>query len=352
MIPGNPIHVIEMYGELWCCTVALGERPTDRNDDMHIRNTSIKIAGVGTALPPTRVSNGEIISTQLKSSDEWVRKNLGIIERRISQNASDSTNALAVTAAADAIRQAGIGTSEIGGIIVATATPDQLAPSTACSIQGALGIRNQSFAFDVNAVCTGFIYGLSLAVSLLESSSVDNVLVVGVDVFSRVTDWRDRSCVFFGDGAGAIVVQRVEPGTSFFASSIYADGVGVDGFKIPGDSRKFEMDAHAVYDHATTALPDAIKQLLSSLNIDLSAIDHIVPHQPSIKVLNRLADVLGVPHERVLKNMALRGNTAAATVPLLLGERVSDGTIKPGDLILMAAVGSGWTWGVCVYEWQ
>jgi 3-oxoacyl-[acyl-carrier-protein] synthase-3 len=317
---------------------------------MILKSDCVKIAGVGSAVPLNIVPNSDLVD-HINSTDVWIEENLGIQERRISNGADESSSKLGAAAAHRAILEAGISIGDVGGIIVSTATPDQKAPSTACLIQNLLGISNESFAFDVSAVCSGFVYGLTIAAGLIEASDVDNIVVIGVDTFSTITNWEHRSSPFFGDGAGAVVMQRCAKGKSEFSSIIRADGSGHKGFFVGPNDIHYTMNQRAVFDTATKVLPEVIFDLLEANDKSIDEIQYIVPHQPSIRVLNKLAEALNISEELVLKNMNKYANTAGASIPLLLSENVESGKIQDGDLILLAGVGSGWTWGAVLYRW-
>ena len=316
-----------------------------------LRSKQISIAGVGSAVPRTAVTNDEIIAG-LETSDSWIKTNLGIHERRICRDENETSSKLGALAAMRALDFAVVHPNDVQGIIVATATPDQKAPSTACLIQNILKISNECFAFDVQAVCSGFIYGLTVASSLIESTGATNILVIGVDTFSKITNWEDRSSPFFGDGAGAVLLQRTSSSDAEFASIIRADGSGHEGFFVAPKANHYTMNPRSVYEAATRVLPNVINELLEISNKQVSDVDFIVPHQPSIRVLNKMAEVLGISSSKVLKNMDKYANTAGASIPILLAENVINGTIGKGDLIVMAGVGSGWTWGAALYRWQ
>jgi 3-oxoacyl-[acyl-carrier-protein] synthase-3 len=310
----------------------------------------VRIAGTGSAVPSTRVSNSELVEG-LATTDTWIRENLGIHERRIARFENESTSGLAGQAALRAITAAGLSPNDVGGLIVATATPDQKAPSTACLVQDDLGIRNGSFAFDVNAVCSGFLYAVGVAASMIDADAADNIVVVGADTFSTITDWTDRACVFFGDGAGAVVLQREARGDGLLALTLHADGRGREGFFVPTDGSCFSMDPHAVFETGTSVLPEAIRTVLALADKKLNNIGCVIPHQPSQRVLDETAHQLGIPPARILRNMDRYANTAGGTIPLLLDEVVQSGKLAEGDEFLMAAVGSGWTWGAAVARW-
>lgn len=317
---------------------------------MYQVNSCIRIAGTGSCAPERIISNEEL-ALRVGTQAAWVVENLGIRERRVVEG-NQLTSDLGVIAARRALDAAGLSPDDLDVIIVATATPDRSSPSTACIVQHKLGVTNCCPAFDLNAVCSGFLYAMSVGSQFIQSGIYRNVLVVGADTFSRITDWDRRDCVFFGDGAGAVILQRTESSDGFFCFELFADGRGQDHFTVfPGDEA-FTMNGKAVYEMATTALPRTLQDLLSKHGLGVLDISHLVPHQPSIRVLHRTAEVLGLPVERVRMNMDRYGNTAGATIPILLDETVRGGLIRPGDLVAFAAVGSGWTWGAALYRWQ
>jgi 3-oxoacyl-[acyl-carrier-protein] synthase-3 len=316
-----------------------------------LKSNRVRIVGVGSAVPRTVVSNTEIIS-HLQTSDLWIKTNLGIHERRICRFEDETSSQLGAKAAIRALEYAGVDPKEVQGIIVATATPEQKAPSTACLIQNILGITNGCFAFDIQAVCSGFIYGLTVAAGLIKSTGVTNILLIGVDTFSKITDWDDRSSPFFGDGAGAVLIRHDSNEEGEFTAIIKADGSGHEGFFVAPNDTHYTMNPHAVYEAATRVLPGVIKELLDRSGKKIDDVKYIVPHQPSIRVLDKMAESIDVSKDMVLKNMDRFANTAGASIPLLLAENVVNGTINNGDLILMAGVGSGWTWGAALYRWK
>jgi len=236
-------------------------------------------------------------------------------------------------------------------IIVATSTPDRKAPSSACIAQAKMGITNCCAAFDVSAVCSGFLYGVTIAGQFIQNGTYENALVIGADTFSKVTDWKHRNCVFFGDGAGAVVLKRSDRENGLFASVLGAEGEGIDHFTIfPGDPY-FTMNGKAVYEKATTALPECIRQILCLNRLGLEEVSMIIPHQASARVLKRTAEALNAPYSQMQTNLELFANTAGASVPLVLDQVNRRGLIHDGDLLLFAAIGAGWTWGASLYRW-
>lgn len=325
-----------------------------------VRN--VKIIGTGSFVPETIYTN-EYLETILPTSSDWIFKNLGIKERRITSE-HEATSDLAWKAGLKAIENAGLTKDDIELIIVATATPDRLAPSTACIVQEKLQAYN-AVAFDISAVCSGFLFGMSVASQYIASGVYDNVLVIGADTFSKITDWTKRDAVFFGDGAGAAVISHSNVNGGFLAYRLYSDGRGKDNFTIPGGGSEFpanlktieekkhffKMNGKAVYETATEVLPKAINQVLKDTGLTIDDIDLMVPHQPSIKILQKTAEIIGLPFEKVMTNMDKYANTSGGTLPILLDELTRDGKIRKGNIILFVAVGSGWTYGASIIKW-
>lgn len=325
-----------------------------------VRN--VKIIGTGSYVPETVYTN-EYLETILPTTSKWIFENLGIKERRIAAE-QEATSDLAWKAGIKAIEHAGLSKDDIDLIIVATATPDRLAPSTACIVQDKLQAYN-AVAFDISAVCSGFLFGMSVASQYIASGVYDNVLVIGADSFSKIIDWSRRDAVFFGDGAGAAVISHSNVNGGFLACRLYSDGRGKDHFTIPGGGSEnpathktvdekmhyFQMNGKAVFDTATVVLPKAINQVLADTGLSIEDIDLMIPHQPSIKILQKTAELIGLPFEKVMTNMDKYANTSGGTLPILLDEVNRAGKIKEGNIILFAAVGSGWTYGASIIKW-
>lgn len=275
-----------------------------------------------------------------------------------------ATSDLAAEAARRALAGAGISAEQIDLIIVATATPDRLSPSTACIVQDKIEAFNAA-AFDVAAVCSGFLYGMSVASQFIAANVYDRVLLIGADTFSRITDWEDRSCVFFGDGAGAAVLTHCRDGEGLLAVDLYADGRGKWNFTVPAGgselpasaqtvlskSHTFVMNGKAVFDTATTVLPLAIQRVLDRCNLTIEDVDLLIPHQPSINILKVTAEKIGLPFHKVMTNMDQVANTAGASVAILLDKANRSGRLHDGAIVTLAAVGSGWTWAAAVMRW-
>jgi 3-oxoacyl-[acyl-carrier-protein] synthase-3 len=313
------------------------------------------IAGTGSALPVRRVSNAELAET-VDTSDEWIVERTGIKFRHIA-GPDETTGTLGADAARAALAAAGKQASEIDLIVLATATPDQTFPATATKIQAMLGI-DDCVAFDVGAVCSGFLYALQVADSLIKTGAASCALVIGAETFSRILDWEDRAtCVLFGDGAGAVVLEArdvAEDGPGILTSTLHADGryndlLYVDGGpSTTGTVGKVRMKGREVFRHAVTNLANVMDESLATLGLASSDIDWVVPHQANARILDATARKLGLDPARVVVTVDRHANTSAASVPLALDTAVRDGRIKPGQLIVLEAMGGGFTWGAAV----
>ena len=323
---------------------------------------NVKIIATGSYTPEHILSNIELES-RVNTSSEWIFDNLGILERRVASS-TECTSDLARIACERAIAKSNIDKNTIELIIVATATPDRLAPSTATILQDKLGLYNAA-AFDIAAVCSGFLFAMSVANQYISCGTYKTILVVGADTFSKITDWEKRDSVFFGDGAGAAILSVRESNGGFNGFRLYSDGRGKDNFTIPAGGSEFpastttienkqhyfKMNGRAVYDTATHVLPIAINQVLVDSNMNIDQIKLMIPHQPSIRILQQTAKKINLPWEKVMTNMDKYANTSGATIPILLDEVYSTGKINDGDIILFAAVGSGWTYGAAIFTW-
>lgn len=310
------------------------------------------VAGVGSALPKRRVTNAELAQT-VDTSDEWIVERTGIRSRYVAGE-GETTATLARDAALNALEHAGLEASDIGLIVLATATPDQTFPSSATKVQAMLGI-NDCVAFDVHAVCTGFLYALSVAESMLRSGMAKKALVIGAETFSRILDWEDRStCVLFGDGAGALVLSAEEGERGILATRLHADGrhndmLFVDGGpSTTGTVGKLRMKGREVFRHAVINLADVLSEVLSAAGLSADDVDWVVPHQANSRILDATAKKLGLPPEKVVVTVDQHANTSAASVPLAFDVAVKDGRIQRGDLVVLEAMGGGFTWGAAV----
>ena len=313
------------------------------------------ILGTGSALPARRVSNAELAET-VDTSDEWIVERTGIRARYIAGE-GETTATLAADAARNALNAAGLDASSIDLIVLATATPDQTFPSSATKVQAMLGI-NDCVAFDVAAVCSGFLYALSVAESMIRAGSARTALVIGSETFSRILDWEDRgTCVLFGDGAGAIVLSGVEDGRGVLAARLHADGrhnqlLYVDGGpSTTGTVGKVRMEGPAVFKHAVTNLASVLTETLDAAGLAAADVDWVVPHQANARILDATARKLGLDPAKVVVTVDQHANTSAASVPLALDVAARDGRIKPGDLVVLEAMGGGFTWGAAAIRW-
>ena len=315
------------------------------------------IVGTGSALPVRRVSNAELAET-VDTSDEWIVERSGIRFRHIAGE-GETTSSLAVTAARAALEAAAMSATDIDLIVVATATPDQTFPATATLVQAQLGI-DDCVAFDVAAVCSGFLYAVSIVESMIRAGSATNALVIGSETFSRILDWEDRAtCVLFGDGAGAVVMRAVDEsdGRGVLSARLHADGrhnqlLYVDGGpSTTGTVGKVRMKGREVFRHAVTNLAAVMGEALDAAGVALNAVDWVVPHQANARILDATARKLGLAPEKVIVTVADHANTSAASVPLALDTAVRDGRIKRGDIVVLEAMGGGFTWGAAVVRW-
>lgn len=326
-----------------------------------IRN--VKILGTGSYVPE-QVYTNKYLETIIPTNDEWIQNNLGIKERHI-VSTNQTTSDLAAQAGLNAIYDANLSVDDIDLIIVATATPDRKAPSTAAIVQHKIKAFN-SAAFDIAAVCSGFLFAMSIGTQYIASGVYNNILVIGADTFSRIVDWTRRDAVFFGDGSGAVVLTSANVMEGFLAYRLYTDSSqNYLGFTVPAGGSEipitkevleqrlqyFQMDGKAVFNSATQALPKAIFQVLDDTGLSVSDINLMIPHQPSIKILKKTAELIGLPFEKVMTNMDKYANTSSGTIPILLDEVNKAGKIHKGDNILFAAVGSGWTYGASIIKW-
>lgn len=312
------------------------------------------LAGTGSALPRTRVSNAEL-ATRVDTSDEWIVERTGIRFRHIAEP-DETTATLGAAAAQQALAAAGLEPSDVGLIIVATATPDNTFPASATKVQALLGAPD-CIAFDVAAVCSGFLYAVSVADSMLRTGAAKHALVIGSETFSRILDWEDRTtCVLFGDGAGAVVLSAadVDDDRGILATRLHAEGkysgmLYVDGGpSTTGTVGHVRMQGREVFRHAVTNLASVLGEVMADVGLSPEQIDWIVPHQANKRIIDATAKKLGLPAERVVLTVDQHANTSAASVPLALDLAVRDGRIKRGDLVVLEAMGGGFTWGAAV----
>ncbi|APZ98578.1 3-oxoacyl-ACP synthase [Sphingopyxis sp. QXT-31] len=312
------------------------------------------LAGTGSALPRTRVSNAEL-AERVDTSDEWIVERTGIRFRHIAEP-DETTATLGADAAKQALAAAGLEPADIGLIIVATATPDNTFPASATKVQAILGAPD-CIAFDVAAVCSGFLYAVSVADSMLRTGAAKHALVIGSETFSRILDWEDRTtCVLFGDGAGAVVLSAkdVDDDQGILATRLHAEGKYCDmlyvdgGPSTTGTVGHVRMHGREVFRHAVTNLASVLGEVMADVGLSADQIDWVVPHQANKRIIDATAKKLGLPAERVVLTVDQHANTSAASVPLALDLAVRDGRIKRGDLVVLEAMGGGFTWGAAV----
>jgi 3-oxoacyl-[acyl-carrier-protein] synthase-3 len=311
-------------------------------------------------LPAREVTNAELART-IDTSDEWIVQRTGISTRHIAA-ADEKTSDLALAAARKALAAAGVEGSDLDLIVLATTTPDQTFPATAVRVQAALGMTRGA-AFDIQAVCSGFVYALAMADNMIRLGQVGTALVIGAETFSRLLDWTDRgTCVLFGDGAGAVVLRAVEGGgttddpgilsTHLHSDGRYEDKLYVDGGpSSTGTVGHVRMEGREVFKHAVTNLAEVVDEALAANGLVATDIDWLVPHQANKRIIDATARKLDLPIEKVVLTVHKHANTSAASIPLALAEAVSDGRIQPGNLVLLEAMGGGLTWGAALVRW-
>ncbi len=330
--------------------------------------TASVIAGIGSYVPDKVLTNADL-ERMVDTSDEWITARTGIRERRIAAD-DQATSDLALAAAKAALADAGIDAADLDLVLVATATPDMFFPATACLVQHRLGAVNAA-AFDLSAACSGFIYGIHTADSFIRTGTYKNVLLIGAETMSRVTDWSDRAtCVLFGDGAGAVVLKAAEgdPKTGdagVIVSRIFSDGAAWDYICVPGGGSRIppstelldsgdqflKMRGNETFKVAVRNMERAAREVLDEAGFKPGDLALVVPHQANIRILNAVGERLGLSEDQLMLNLDVYGNTSAASVPLALDEAARDGRVKSGDLVLLLAFGSGLTWGSALIRW-
>ena len=317
-----------------------------------------RVAGTGSYLPARVLTNDDLARRGVDTSDEWVGTRTGIRQRHIAADGEMASD-LALVASRNALDAAGLEPADVDLLIVATTTPDMIFPSTACILQEKLGVHGCP-AFDVQAVCSGFVYALAIADGMNKSGTARNALIVGAEVYSRILDWNDRkTCVLFGDGAGAVVlVPSGEPG--ILATKLHADGSHRGILCVPGSVQNgvvvgtpfVHMDGQAVFKFAVRVLAESADEALAAASLPRSEIDWLIPHQANLRIMDATAKRLEIPPEKVVVTVDRHANTSAASVPLALDEAVRDGRIRPGHHVMMLGVGGGFTWGAALVRWS
>lgn len=318
------------------------------------------VLGVGSYLPRQVLTNDDL-ARKVDTSDRWIVQRTGIHERHIAEK-DELTSDLALHAAKAALASASVDAGSIDLIVLATSTPDHTFPATAVTVQAALGITHGA-AFDLQAVCSGFVYALATADGLLKTGAFKRALVIGAETFSRILDWNDRTtCVLFGDGAGAVVMEaQLQPGLrgdrGLLASRLRADGRHRDKLYVDGGPSAtgtvghLRMEGRAVFKHAVVMVTDVVVECLQATDYTIDEIDWFVPHQANKRIIDDSAHKLGISREKVVTTVEKHGNTSAASIPLALSVAVADGRIKKGDLVLLEAMGGGFTWGAILLRW-
>lgn len=318
------------------------------------------VLGCGAYLPERIVTNADL-PEELETSDEWIRQRTGICERRIAAD-GETTSDLALNACRNALERAGCGVDEIDVLIVATATPDHTFPATATRVQAELGMTRGA-AFDLQAVCSGFIYALSMADNMVRLGQANTAMVVGAETFSRILDWKDRStCVLFGDGAGAVILRGEEgkgdnTDRGILSTHIFSDGTGYEmlyvdgGPSTTGVAGHLRMEGREVFRHAVTRMAEAVEKSLETNGLTTADLDWVVPHQANIRIMDSMAKRLALKPEQLVVTVDKQANTSAATIPLALTAADADGRLKMGQLVSLTAMGGGFTWGSALLRW-
>lgn len=325
--------------------------------------TTAAITAVGTYLPPDRLTNADL-EKLVDTNDEWIRTRTGIEERRILRDPDKATSDMATEAARQCLEKAGVGPDDVDCILVATVTPDMVFPATACLVQHKLGASN-AWGYDISAACSGFLYALTTGAKLVESGMHRRVLVIGADTMSRIIDYTDRTtCVIFGDGAGAVLLEPTTDGTGLLDTVQYVDGSGVDSLSQPaGGSLRpathetvearlhhVQQDGKAVFKRAVVGMADAAAEILERNGLEGNDVRYLVPHQANLRIIDATARRMGIGPEQVMVNIARYGNTTAATLPLCLGDW--EDRLRHGDNLVLAAFGGGFTWGASWLKWS
>ena len=318
---------------------------------------NILVTGVGSYLPKKIILNKDL-PPELNTNDEWIRKRTGITQRHVVSE-GELTSSMAIESSKNALKNAKVNSKQIDLVILATTTPDKTFPATAVTVQSALGIKNGP-AFDVQAVCAGFIYALNVASSLMKTSYYKKALVIGSESFTKILDWNDRStAVLFGDGAGAIILEKGNncEGWGILSSNFYSDGnlsniLDTDnGPGMDGRVGKVRMDGKEVFKHAVEKLSSSLVEAIKAANININDINYLIPHQANIRIIDAISKKLNFPNEKVIKTLDLHANTSAASIPLALDVAISNKKIKNGDIIALNAIGGGLSWGASILKY-
>jgi len=313
-----------------------------------MRYNNVGIKGTGSYLPSKILTNYDI-EQKVNTTHEWIQTKLGINERRIVENELPSD--IGYKAAKQALTSANLTIEDIDLIIVATSSPEKISPSTACTIHNKFNTNKNIAAFDLNAVCSGFVYAVNFVTPLISYGVYNNVLIIATEAYSKITNWNDQHCVFFGDGAGAIVLSHTNKGWMSCESTANGNGTGMTGFNLPLNS-PFIMKGKEVWNQAVKVIPESIRNILKTSNTNIKDIDLIIPHQPNINILKNIANELGVPMSKIKTIVDKYANIAGASIPIALDEAIKNGEIKENSTILLTAIGSGWTWGSTIISYE
>lgn len=313
---------------------------------MLLKGVTIKSAG---ACLPEKVLSNDFIESSANTTAQWIVEKLGINERR--QVEEQTVSDIGTQAAQQAILRSGLDKEDIDMIVVATSSPEMISPSTACTIHKKLGLKRDVPSFDINAVCAGFVFAMHMCAPLISNGMYKNILIVGTEAYSKITDWSDRNCVFFGDGAGAVILSSSE--TGWIYSKIYSNGsgTGATGFSC-GIGEKYTTNPKEVWNAAIEFLPRSIQEILETSGVSKEQIKMFFPHQASINMLKQVCDSVDMPHEKIKKVMDRYGNIAGASIPIALEEAIRNEEVKHGDKLLLTAIGSGWSWGSMVVNYE
>jgi 3-oxoacyl-[acyl-carrier-protein] synthase-3 len=313
-----------------------------------MRYNNVGIKGTGSYLPSKIVTNYDI-QEKIDTTHEWIHSKLGINERRIVVDELPSD--MGYEAAKKALLASNLTIEDIDLIIVATSSPEKISPSTSCTIHNKFNTNKNIPAFDINAVCSGFVYALNFSTPLISYGVYKNILIIATEAYSKITNWDDQHCVFFGDGAGAVVLGNTDKGWISFESNANGKDTGMTGFNLPLNS-PFIMKGKEVWNQASKVIPESIKSVLKISGLNIEDIDLIIPHQPSINILKNIAKDLGIPMSKVKTIMDRYANIAGASIPIALDESIRNLEIKEDSTILLTAIGSGWTWGSTVISYK
>lgn len=313
-----------------------------------MRYNNITIKGIGSVLPKKVITNKNLEKTA-NTSDKWIFDSLGIKERRSVDN--ESVSDLGTKAALKALKNANLDKEDIDLIVVATSSPEKISPSTACIIHKKLGIKKNTPSFDINAVCAGFVFAFGITAPLISNGTYKNILIIGTETYSKITDYTHRDCVFFGDGAGAIILSHSNKGWAFAELNSNGGGTGSTGFTCPINGT-YTTIPREVKNQAIKVLPNSIRSVLNKTNTAPSEISMFIPHQASINVLKHIANEVGINSDKVKAVMHKYGNIAGASVPIALNDAIENNEIKKGDKLLLTAIGSGWSWGSILLNYE